>query len=92
VNLPSRVFYLPIATINLYGDFAVEQADRAERRDLAALAVRQQAFVDRYTRPHFKNMLGGMAVRLSIPAYTHVVDSYWRIEDARLALIADLTQ
>jgi hypothetical protein len=92
VNLASRVFFNPRATVNLFGDFAVDLAGLAERRDLAALAARQNAFVDRYAHPHFKNMAGGLILGMAIPAYSAVVESYWKTEDARLALIADLAK
>ena len=37
-------------------------------------------------------MAGGLILGMAIPAYSAVVESYWKTDDARLALIADLAK
>ena len=87
-----RLVYNPVATANRYGALTKELADLAERRELAGFGSRAEAFVASNSRPHFKNMAGGLMLSMTIPSYTKVLDSYWKIEDLRTTLAADLAK
>lgn len=87
-----RLVYNPIATANRYGALTAELADLAEHRELASFGTRSAAFVAANSRPHFKNMAGGLMLSMTIPSYNKVLDSYWKIEDLRTALAADLAK
>ncbi|MDI1337451.1 MAG: hypothetical protein PSU94_14805 [Lacunisphaera sp.] len=84
--------YNPVATANRYGALTAELADLAERRELASFGTRAAAFSAENSRPQFKNMAGGLMLSMTIPAYSKVLDSYWKIEDTRTALAADLAK
>lgn len=85
-----RFVYNPVATTNRYGALTGELAGLAERRELAGFGTRAEAFVVNNSRPRFKNMAGGLMLSMTIPSYTKVLDSYWKIEDLRTTLAADL--
>jgi len=87
-----RFVYNPVATTNRYGALTGELADLAERRELAGFGTRAEAFVASNSRPRFKNMAGGLMLSMTIPSYTKVLDSYWKIEDLRTTLAADLAK
>jgi hypothetical protein len=87
-----RLVYNPVATANRYGALTEELAGLAERRELAGFGTRAEAFVAANSRPHFKNMAGGLMLAMTIPAYSRVLDSYWKIEDQRTALAAALAK
>ena len=87
-----RLVYNPVATANRYGALTKELADLAERRELAGFGTRAEAFIASNSRPHFKNMAGGLMLSMTIPSYTKVLDSYWKIEDLRTTLAADLAK
>lgn len=87
-----RLVYNPVATANRYGALTEELAVLAERRELAGFGTRAEAFVVENSRPHFKNMAGGLMLSMTIPSYSKVLDSYWKIEDLRNALAADLAK
>ena len=79
------------ATFNLLGDRYYALAKLAEERRLGQLeAGKAQAngeFLETY---HIKNLAGRLLADQAMPAFTKVVKTYWEIEDARLALIAQL--
>ncbi len=85
-----RFVYNPVATTNRYGELTQELAGLAERRELAGFGARAEAFVAGNSQPRFKNMAGRLMLSLTIPSYTKVLDSYWKIEDLRAALAAEL--
>jgi len=87
-----RFVYNPVATANRHGALIAELADLAERRELASFGTRAAAFVAANSRPHFKNMAGGLMLSMTIPSYNKVLESYWKIEDLRTALAADLAK
>ncbi len=87
-----RLVYNPVATTNRYGALTAELADLAERRELASFGTRAEAFVTSNSRPRFKNMAGGLMLSMTIPSYTKVLESYWKIEDLRTTLAADLAK
>jgi hypothetical protein len=87
-----RLVYNPVATTNRYGALTAELAELAERRELAGFGTRAEAFVAGNSRPRFKNMVGGLMLSMTIPSYAKVLDSYWKIEDLRNALAADLAK
>lgn len=84
--------YNPVATANRYGALIAELAGLAERRELASFGTRSAAFVASNSRPHFKNMAGGLMLSMTIPSYDKVLESYWKIEDLRTTLAADLAK
>ena len=87
-----RLVYNPVATVNLQGQYTKELADLAERRELAGFGTRAEAFVSRNSRPHFKNLVGRLLISMATPAYGRVLDTYWKIEDLRTALAADVAK
>jgi hypothetical protein len=87
-----RLVFNPVATANRYGALTEELAGLAERREMASFGTRSAAFVAANSRPHFKNMAGGLMLSMTIPSYNKVLESYWKIEDLRTALAADLAK
>jgi hypothetical protein len=87
-----RFVYNPVATTNRHGALIAELADLAERRELASFGTRSTAFVAANSRPRFKNMAGGLMLSMTIPSYSKVLESYWKIEDLRADLAADLAK
>jgi hypothetical protein len=87
-----RFAYNPIATANRYGALTDELAGLAERRELASFGTRAASFTAENSRPQFKNMAGCLMLSMTIPAYSKVLESYWKIEDLRTTLAADLAK
>lgn len=87
-----RLVFNPVATANRYGELTQELADLAEHRELAGFGTRAAAFAAENNRPRFKNMAGSLMLSMTIPSYTKVLESYWKIEDLRTALAADLAK
>jgi hypothetical protein len=87
-----RLVYNPVATANRYGALTEDLAGLAERRELAGFGTRTAQFITANSRPHFKNMAGGLMLSMTIPAYNKVLESYWKIEDLRTGLAADLAK
>lgn len=73
-------------TINLYGDLTAELSDLAARRELKELAQRTEEFCGSAGRAGFKNLGGSLVVAISVPAYSKVIESFWKTEDLRTAL------
>ena len=65
--------------------------DLAARREIERLGHRYTEFFQKEGRPRFKNFFGAILVQQSMPAYTKVVEAYWKTEDARIALLARVT-
>lgn len=78
-------------TVNQYGDYLVRGGDAAARRDLTALTTEAETF-SRKLAPGFpgKNFGGRMLLAMAAPAYTKVVENYWKADDERAALLARL--
>jgi len=92
LNLISPFVYNPRATLNLYGTLNSELQDLAARRDLGKFNTRQAEFFAKEARPRFKNCAGALLVWQMQPAYSKVLESYWKIEDKRAALLARLAK
>jgi len=91
-NAASPLVYNPRATFNLCGDLFGDLQDLAGRRQIAQLNPRTEKFIERDSRPSFKNLFGKLLVRMVIPAYTKVIENYWRNQDERAALLARVTK
>ncbi len=92
LNLLSPFVYNRRATANLFGDHILELQDLAARRELTQFARRQTEFHDQDARPGFKNFMGAFVIDQTIPAYRKVLETYWKMEDDRLALLARLSK
>lgn len=86
------VLYNPRRTSNIYGELVAELQDMAARRDFANMDARSLFFLAGKGRPHFKNFLGGIALKNSTTQYARIIESYWAREDQRTALLARLSQ
>jgi hypothetical protein len=91
-NAASPFLYNPRATFNLSGDLFADLQDLAGRRQIAQLNPRTVKFIDRDSRPSFKNLFGKLLLRMTIPAYNKVIETYWRNQDERAALLARVTK
>ena len=92
LNLLSPFVYNRRATANLFGDHILELQDLAAHRELTQFARRQDEFLNQDARPRFKNFMGAFVINQTIPAYRKVLESYWKTEDDRLALLARLSK
>ncbi len=90
VDLLGPLVYNKQRTLNLYGDLIGELQELAARREGGKIDLRANEFWANEGRPRFKNFYGPAISRMTAPALSKVVDSYWKIEDKRLALIARL--
>ena len=86
----ARPFFLRRATANAYADCIEDLTRLAEQRQLGQLDARQRAVAGAQVRGRFKNILGGLLLRSTIVRYANVVDNYWKKEDQRRALLAEL--
>jgi hypothetical protein len=82
----------PQRTLNLYGDLIGELQELAARREGGKIDPRAKEFWAREGRPRFKNFGGTSVAIMFTPALSQAVDSYWRIEDKRTALLATLAK
>ena len=81
----------PRLTVNQYGDYLVLSGDAAARRDHAALTSMAEKFVQNLAiQIPGKNQGGRMILAMAAPAYTKVVENYWKADDERAALLAKL--
>jgi hypothetical protein len=85
-----RFVFNPVATVNRYGAMTEELAGLAERRDLAGFSKRMDDFARENSHPPFKNVAGQLMLSWTIPAYTKVLESYWKIEDLRADLAREV--
>lgn len=88
LNVVSPFFLNPRATLNQMGRMNAEQVDLAARREIGKLGTRIDEFLAGEGRPRFKNFMGSMLLAAAQPAYTKVVEAYWKAEDQRAALLA----
>jgi len=79
-------------TANLYAAHTAELQALAARRDMAAFARAQSAYLADKAAPGFKNYLGKCLLGLVMPSYGKVVETYWSVDDARTTLLAQLTK
>ena len=90
LNFLSPLLYNPHRTVNLYGELIAELQELAAHRDHGKIAVRDSGFWNREGRPTFKNFYGRAVNLMFTPSLSKFVDTYWRIEDKRTALLARL--
>ncbi len=81
-DLLSPFLYNPRASYNLYGELYTDLQEMLARRDVAKMSAREQQFWQAHP-PQFKNFLGTLIMRMAIPAYTKVGESYWKTHDIR---------
>jgi Ca2+/Na+ antiporter len=79
------------ATCNLYAEVSTLQQDIVGRREMETLKPRIEQFFAAEGRPGFKNPVGSVLLRLMIPAYGKVGESYWKTQDERTVLLARVT-
>ena len=91
LNLVSPFLYHPRATCNLFGDLTAGLQALAAHREIGRMDRLQEEFFEREGRLHFQNFVGALICSTMRPSYTKVTQSYWRTEDARIALRARLT-
>ena len=92
LNLLSPFVYNRRASANLYGDHIFKMQELAAQRAIPQLIRRQAEFINQDARPRFKNFMGALVVDQTVPAYTKVVETYWKMEDTRAALLARLSK
>ena len=92
LNLLSPFVYNRRASANLYGDHIFKMQELAAQRAIPQLIRRQAEFINQDARPRFKNFMGALVVDQTVPAYTKVVETYWKMEDNRAALLARLSK
>ena len=89
-NLLRPLLYNPHRTVNLLGDLYADMEELAARRESGKIGPCEEAFLAQAGRPRFKNLLGAVNFSIDLPAFTRVVEHYWKAEDARTALLARL--
>ncbi len=87
MNLVGPFLYNRHRTANLRSEFTANLQELAGRRDMEAFSRAQNAFLERAVSPRFKNFMGNFLLTFTTPIYTQVVTSYWKTEDARIALL-----
>lgn len=90
LNPVSPLAFNPRLTFNVLGDLTARRQDLAARRQTDRLAELDKAFFAHEGRPRFKNLLGAIFISQTTPALTKVTETYWKIEDLRLALAGRL--
>ena len=85
-----RPFFLPKATANLLAAHLEELGRFADRREYSKLAACERQFIESLGGGQLNNPFGRLMLAMSIPASSKIVESYWKKEDSRLALIAEL--
>ncbi len=92
LNVVSPFVYNRRATFNLYGEFAADEEELLARRQLVEVDSRSRRLVVEDARPRFKNLLGAQFLRLMVPAFSKIGESYWSTQDNRAALLARLAK
>jgi hypothetical protein len=90
LNLASPFVYNRCRTVNLHGELTANLQALAARRDMTGLVRAQSVFSGDRAQPTFKNYMGNFLIGAMVPAYTKVVETYWKIEDSRTTLLAQL--
>lgn len=86
LNSVGPLVYNPRRTLNLYADINHEMADLAARREFKKLEQRSAGFFRTLVDRGPKNLGGILMLSLYTPAYSKVVESFWKTEDLRSAL------
>jgi hypothetical protein len=76
--------------INTYGDLISELQELAARREGGKIDLRTKEFWAHQNRSRFKNFYGSYLMQMFTPALAKPVESYWKVEDQRIALLARL--
>jgi hypothetical protein len=90
LNLIGPFVYNRRHSMNLLGEFTVKLQEAAARRDLAGIDRLQRTYAQEQARPRFKNFAGNYLVDRMTSLPTKMIETYWKIEDDRLALIRRL--
>jgi hypothetical protein len=90
LNAVSPVIFNPVRTMNLEGDLSEQLQDLAARRQAAVMGPVGDTFFRTTAQPRMKNLFGSKLIEMSVPAFSKVTESYWKIEDERTALRARL--
>lgn len=90
-NIVGPFVYNRRTTFNLYGELVAELQELAARRQSDRLQTRGDEFFAHEGRPRFKNFAGALSLREIAPAYTKIIETYWKVQDTRTALLAQLT-
>ncbi len=92
LNVVGPFVYNRRHTINLIGEYTAKVQEAAVRRDLAGIERIQKTYYKSLTQPRFKNYIGNYFASLISSPSTRMIETYWKIEDARLALLARLAK
>lgn len=92
LNLASPFLYHRYHTANLREEFVASLQTFAARRDMDGFGRVQSDFLKGASRPTFSNFMGTYLMGATVPAYTKVVEAYWKIEDSRTTLLARLAK
>jgi len=82
--------FLPRATANLYAAHVEKVARFAEKRDLTKASACERQFFESLGGGQLTNPIGRIGLAMAFPATGKILESYWKKEDDRLALIAEL--
>ena len=86
-----RPFNLPRTTANVHAAYLENIVRLAEARAVDKMdAAREELSAQQGGFNCLRNPFGNLIFLLSLPSYTKEVETYWKTEDARLALIAEL--
>ncbi len=86
LGLVTRFVCNPTRTFNIYGEYTQRLQDIVARRELNSI----NPIHDDFVRLRFKNVLGSLFIAKIIPEYGKLAESYWKIDDARMVLLARL--
>ena len=85
-----RPFFLPKATANLHAAHIEQIARFAEKREFGKFTACERQFFDSLGGGELNNPIGRMVLAMALPATQKIIESYWKKEDGRLAMIAEL--
>lgn len=90
-NVAGPVLYNPRRTVNAFLEWSTRMQDLAARRDFAQMDVITKAQLEDSASLGVRNPVGSYLLQQATPAaYGKIIESYWRTEDAREALIKRL--
>ena len=92
LNVTGPFVYNPRHTMNLIGEYTANVQEAAARRDLAGIDRIQQTYFKNLAQPRFKNYVGSYLASLMFSPPTRMIETYWKVEGARLTLLARLTK
>ncbi len=86
------ILYNPGRTLNAYLEWSARMQDLAARRDIATMDTLTEAWLKGSAGLGVRNLGGKMLLQQMVPALSKVMDSYWKTEDKREALIKRLQE